>query len=153
MNQRVSQCSIKYHVFLQLIYLQILPYSFSRSTITSSDLMTLLHPIYSPNYKINISSLYVLKSPKFSFYYMCYINSLMSSFLILSHLVLRHIQRNILVSATMTLCSCQFFTIQHSVSYNFAVLALFDKKIPSTKVVFSHHIKHLRHSSISSNQL
>jgi len=44
--------------------------------------------------------------------------SQMSSFFILSHLVFSHIQCNIIVSATFTVCSCWFFTTKHYVSYN-----------------------------------
>ena len=70
------------------------------------------------------SSLYMTNTPKSSFYYLLYyiymLHQLppMSSFLILSHLVLPHIKRNIIISDTLTLCSCEFFIVQHSISYN-----------------------------------
>jgi len=42
----------------------------------------------------------------------------MVSFLILSYVVLPLIQRNILISATLTLLLCWLLTAQHSVPYN-----------------------------------
>lgn len=51
------------------------------------------------------------------FYYKCYPNSLILSYLILPSLVLRHIKLNILISATLNLFSCWFFTAQHSLAF------------------------------------
>jgi len=74
------------------------------------------------------------KSPKPIFHhlflpYWCYPNSVIFSFLILSHLVLPHIQRNIFISAFHT---------------TLLILLMSDKNFPTTWTIISYHIKHLR---------
>lgn len=52
------------------------------------------------------------------FYTSCYPNYLSNVFLIVSCPVLPQIQRNTIVSVTIILFSCWFFTAQHSIPYN-----------------------------------
>jgi len=135
MNQTTSHYSTKKCVFFQPIYLYILRNNlscgFSRSTPTYSDL-TPIYLNYSPYYITHMSTLCMLKplslvyticslslSLSLSLYIYIYIYIyIMSLLLILSYIVLPHIQHNILVSTTFTLCLCWFFTAQHFVPYN-----------------------------------
>jgi len=58
------------------------------------------------------------------FYDKWYFNSLILTLLMSTSLVLPHIQSNILISVTLILFSCWFFTAQHSVPYNITDLTV-----------------------------
>lgn len=49
---------------------------------------------------------------------------LMRPFLIVSHVVIPHIQNKILIFDTLILFLCWFFTVQHSISYNIIDLTI-----------------------------
>jgi len=98
------------HLFVFHCFCYSFSCSFSKSFSNSSDL-TSLYLIYSPYneiFSLYMSSLYISKPSKSSFYYRYYPNSSfflrispMLSFLILSRLALPHIQCNIFISNTL----------------------------------------------------
>jgi hypothetical protein len=75
------------------------------------------------------------------------------SIIILSCLVLPHIQCKILIFTTLILFSCWLFTSQHSFHTTSPVLRLYDKIFPLAWAVLLYHIERLTPSSISTTPL
>ena len=76
--------------------------------------------------------------------------SIMLSFL--SHLVLPHIQCNILIYVVHILFFCWFLTVQHSILYNIAGLIVI-RNFPFNLMVSPYHIKHFFINTLEQDSL